>query len=253
VAIVAAAPCPREVTEFSHELGVPVGEVYGLFQTTGVARVNPPHAVRPGTVGTALDGVEVRLSDDGEVLIRGPVVMAGYRNLPDKTAEAIDSDGWFHSGDVGAFDDDGYLRIVDRIKELIISAAGKNMSPANIEAAVKTSGTLIGQVCCIGDARPYNTALITLDVEAAGASAAARGIADASLAELAVSEAVRAEVAAAIERANEKLARVEQIKRFTILLVDWLPGGDELTPTMKLKRKPIAAKYAAEIEAMYAP
>ena len=125
---------------FWRGVGVPLLEVYGLSETTGVATVNPPDAPRVGSVGTPLDGVEVRLSNQGEVLIRGPVVMAGYRNLPDKTAEAIDGDGWLHTGDVGVFDDDGYLRIVDRIKELIINAAGKNMSPANIEATIKASG-----------------------------------------------------------------------------------------------------------------
>jgi long-subunit acyl-CoA synthetase (AMP-forming) len=140
-----------------------------------------------------------------------------------------------HSGDVGAFDDDGYLQIVDRIKELIISAAGKNMSPANIEATVKSAGSVIGCVCAIGDARPYNVALVTLDPEAAAA----------------VDDA-EAAVAAQIDRANQKLARVEQVKRFAVLSGDWPAGGDELTPTMKLKRKPIAQKYAAEIEALYA-
>ena len=235
VAVVGAAPCPPEVVEFWHGLGLPLCEVYGMSETTGVATVNAPDAVRVGTVGRALPGVEVSLSDEGEVLMRGPVVMRGYRNRPDATAKALDDEGWLHSGDVGAFDDDGYLRIVDRIKELIINAAGKNMSPANIEATVKSAGSVIGSVCAIGDGRPYNVALVTLDPEVA----ATVGDPDAA-------------VAAQIERANEKLARVEQIKRFAVLPVDWPTGGDELTPTMKLKRKPIAAKYAAEIDALYA-
>ncbi|HEX6712321.1 MAG TPA: AMP-binding protein [Thermoleophilaceae bacterium] len=235
VALTGAAPCPAEVIEFWHGLGLPLCEVYGMSETTGVATVNSPGAVRIGTVGRTLPGVEVVLSDEGEVLMRGPVVMRGYRNRPGATAEALDADGWMHSGDVGVFDDDGYLRIVDRIKELIISAAGKNMSPANIEATIKSAGSMIGCVCAIGDARPYNVALVTVDPEAAAT----------------VSDPAAA-VAAQIERANEKLARVEQIKRFAVLEVDWLPGGDELTPTMKLKRKPIEAKYEAEIEALYA-
>jgi long-chain acyl-CoA synthetase len=235
VAMTGAAPCPAEVIEHWQTLGLPLYEVYGMSETTGVATVNAPGAVRSGTVGRALPGVEVALSAAGEVLMRGPVVMRGYHNRPDATSEALDGDGWMHSGDVGAFDDDGYLRIVDRIKELIISAAGKNMSPANIEATIKSSGSVIACVCAIGDARPYNVALVTVDPEAA-----------ATVADL------EAEVAAQVERANEKLARVEQIKRFTVLHDDWLPGGKELTPTMKLKRKPIAAKYAAEIEALYA-
>jgi long-subunit acyl-CoA synthetase (AMP-forming) len=234
VAVVGAAPCPPEVVEFWNGLGLPLCEVYGMSETTGVATVNAPGAIRVGTVGRALPGVEVALADDGEVLMRGPVIMRGYRNRPDATAEALGADGWMHSGDIGVIDD-GYLRIVDRKKELIINAAGKNMSPANIEATVKSAGTVIGSICAIGDGRPYNVALVTLDLEAA-----------ATVADL------QAEVAAQIERANEKLARVEQIKRFALLPGDWPVGGDELTPTMKLKRKPITAKYAAEIEALYA-
>jgi long-subunit acyl-CoA synthetase (AMP-forming) len=241
VALVGAAPCPAEVIEFWHALGVPLSELYGMSETTGVATVNPPDAIRIGTVGAPLPGVEVRLSDEGEVLMRGPVIMRGYRNLPERTAEAIDADGWLHSGDVGVFDEHGHLRIVDRIKELIINAAGKNMSPANIEATLKTSGELIGQVCVIGDARPYNVALITLDPEARRAFAERRGEA-----------ALAAEVEREVARGNERLARVEQVKRFAVLEDEWVPGGDELTPTMKLRRKPIAEKHAAAIERLYA-
>ena len=185
------------------------------------------------------------------MLIRADVVMTGYRNLPDKTAEAIDADGWLHTGDIGEIDEDGYLTIVDRKKELIINAAGKNMSPANIEAALKGACPLIGQACVIGDGRSYNTALIVLDADFAPAWAAQHGIEDTSLEALARNDAIRAAVQEGVDKANDKLARVEQIKKFTIVEGDWLPGGDELTPTMKLKRKPIAEKYASEIEAMY--
>jgi long-subunit acyl-CoA synthetase (AMP-forming) len=178
--------------------------------------------------------------------------MRGYRNQPEKTAETIDADGWLHTGDVGEFDDDGFLRIVDRKKELIINSAGKNMSPANIEAKAKASSPLIGQVTAIGDQRPYVTALVTLDPDAAPSFAERHGIADASLEALAGEQAVADEVQRGIDAANEGLARVEQIKRFRVLGADWEPGGDELTPTMKLKRKPIAEKYAEEIEALYA-
>jgi len=239
VAITGAAPSPAEVIEFWSLLGLPVCEVYGMSETTGVATVNPRGALRPGTVGVALPGVEVALSATGEVLMRGPVIMRGYRNRPDATAEAIDADGWMHSGDVGVLDEDGYLRIVDRIKELIISAAGKNMSPANIEATIKASGSLIANVCAIGDAKPYNVALVTLDPDAA----AGRSADDPE---------VLAEVDAQMQRANERLARVEQIKRYAVLPHDWLADGDELTPTSKLKRRAIAVKYATEIEGMYA-
>jgi len=196
--------------------------------------------------------VEVMIADDGELLCRGEFVMSGYRNAPEQTAEAIDSDGWLHTGDIARIDEDGFVTIVDRKKELIINAAGKNMSPANIEAAVKSGSPLIGMACCIGDRRPYNTALIVLDSDFAPQWAAQQGVTGASLAELASQPRMIEAVQAGIEHANDHLSRVEQIKKFTIVPGDWLPGGDELTPTMKLKRKPTAAKYAAEIEGMYA-
>jgi long-subunit acyl-CoA synthetase (AMP-forming) len=161
-------------------------------------------------------------------------------------------DGWLRTGDIGEFDEDGYLKIVDRKKELIINAAGKNMSPANIEATLKTASPLIGQACCIGDRRPYNTALIVLDADFAPMWAAKEGIEEGSLEALAREDRVRAAVQEGVDTANGKLARVEQIKRFVIVEGDWLPGGDELTPTMKLKRKPIGEKYERAIEGMYA-
>src|SRR5215213_8484890 len=246
-----AAPTPRDVLVFFHAIGVPLAELWGMSETTGVGAVNPPERVRIGTVGPPSLGVEMRLADDGELLVRGDVVMTGYRNKPELTADAIDSEGWLHSGDIGAFDGEGYLKIVDRKKEIIINAAGKNMSPANIESAIKGAGPIIGQIAVSGDARPYNTALIVLDSDFAPAFAAQQGIEGRSLEELAEEEAVVAAVQAAVDRGNEELARVEQVKRFTIVPGDWLPGGDELTPTMKLKRKPISEKYAREIEAMY--
>jgi long-subunit acyl-CoA synthetase (AMP-forming) len=214
--------------------------------------MNPPDAPRFGTVGPPIPGVEIKLDTDGEILVKGPVVMRRYRNLPDKTRETFTDDGYLRSGDIGAWDDHGYLKIVDRKKELIINAAGKNMSPANIEATLKSASPVIGQVVCIGDARPYNVALIVLDPDVAPMLAAKLGMAGASPADLASDERVRAVVAQAVEEANAKLSRVEQIKKFALLPDEWLPGGDELTPTMKLKRKPIAAKYAAAIEGLYA-
>jgi long-subunit acyl-CoA synthetase (AMP-forming) len=249
---VGAAPTPVEVLEFFHAIGLPLCELWGMSETCGAGSVNPPGAVRIGTVGPPAPGVEIRLADDGEVLVRGEIVMLGYRNKPEQTAETIDADGWLHTGDIGQFDEAGYLKIVDRKKEIIINAAGKNMSPANIEAHVKSASPLIGQACCIGDRRPYNTSLIVLDPDFAAAFAAQHGIEDSSLAALARHPEVVAEVQRGVDAANEHLARVEQIKKFTIIEGDWLPGGDELTPTMKLKRKPIAEKYEEEIEALYA-
>jgi long-chain acyl-CoA synthetase len=235
---VGAAPTPREVIEFFHAIGVPLAELWGMSETTGYGAVNPPDRIRIGTVGPAAPGAEIKLADDGEVLMRGPMVTSGYRNQPDKTREAIDDERWLHTGDVGEFDEDGYLKIVDRKKELIINAAGKNMSPANIEAKVKASSPLIGQVIAIGDGKPYNVALIALDPDVKPAYPDP--------------DAAQAEVQRGVDAANEKLARVEQIKKFKVLPDEWQPGGDELTPTMKLKRKPIHEKYAEEIEALYA-
>jgi long-subunit acyl-CoA synthetase (AMP-forming) len=249
---VGAAPTPVEVLEFFHAIGIEHGELWGMSETCGYGTCNRPGAVRIGTVGPADPGVEIKLADDGEVLVRGEFVMTGYRNNPDKTAEALGADGWLHTGDIGQLDEDGYLRIVDRKKEIIINAAGKNMSPANIEARVKSGSPLIGQAVCIGDARPYNTALIVLDPDFAPQWAAQHGLAGQPLEALAAEPGLIAAVQAGIDEANSHLARVEQIKKFTIIPGDWAPGGDELTPTMKLKRAPIAAKYKAEIDAMYA-
>jgi long-chain acyl-CoA synthetase len=248
---VGAAPTPIEVLEFFHAIGLPLAELWGMSETCGAGSVNPPAKIKLGTVGPPAPGIEIKLDTDGEVLVKSDVVMLGYRNLPEKTAEAFTEDGWLRTGDIGAFDEEGYLTIVDRKKELIISAAGKNMSPANIEATVKSGSPLIGQACCIGDRRPYNTALIVLDADFAPAWAAQQGIEQTSLESLAAEERVRAAVQEGVDAANAKLARVEQVKKFEIVAGDWLPGGEELTPTMKLKRKPIAEKYADAIEAMY--
>jgi len=248
---VGAAPTPVDVLEFFHAIGIEVAELWGMSETCGTGACNRVGEVRIGTVGPPSPGVELRIADDGEVLCRGEFLMTGYRNQPDLTAEAIDADGWLHTGDIGTIDADGYLTIVDRKKELIINAAGKNMSPANIEAAVKSGSPLIGQACTIGDRRPYNTALIVLDADFAPGWAQQNGLGDRSLEDLAAEPAMIAAVQAGVDAANERLARVEQIKKFTIVPGDWLPGGDELTPTIKLKRRPIAEKYAAMIDAMY--
>jgi long-subunit acyl-CoA synthetase (AMP-forming) len=234
VANVGAAPIPRDVLVFFHALGVPLAEIWGMSETCGAGSSNPLERIKIGTVGLPSPGVELKLAEDGELLARSKVVMAGYRNLPDKTAEALDEDGWLHTGDVATIDEDGYVTIVDRKKELIIDATGKNMSPANIEAALKGASPLIGQACVVGDGRSYNVALLVLDPDYAQT----------------VDDHERI-VAEAVEAANATLSRPEQIKRWTILGEDWVPGGDELTPTMKLKRRPILQKFASEIEAMY--
>jgi len=248
---VSAAPIPLEVLEFFHAIGIEIGELWGMSETCGVITINPPDRIKLGTVGPPVPGTDLRVAEDGELLCRSPYVMKEYLNKPEKTAEDI-TDGWLHTGDIGAIDEDGYVTILDRKKELIINAAGKNMSPSNIEAEVKVSSPLINNCVVIGDARPYNVALIVLDPDFAPIWAAQNGIEGRSLEELAGEEKVQAEIAAGVERANAKLARVEQLKKFRIIPGEWLPGGDELTPTMKLKRRPISDKYEAEIESLYA-
>jgi long-chain acyl-CoA synthetase len=246
-----AAPIPVEVHEFILSLGVPLCEGYGMTECTAVATINRPERMRIGTVGQVVPGSQVCIAEDGEVLIRGANVMRGYRKDSEKTSTAIDSEHWLHTGDIGSIDADGYLSIVDRKKELIINAAGKNMSPANIENAIAAHTPLAGPVAVIGDGRPYNTALITLDPDMLTAFGEKHGLAGESFADLAAEPQVRAAVEQGIEAANRSLSRVEQIKTFTILPEPWEPGSEHLTPTGKLKRKPINASYADKIEAMY--
>jgi long-subunit acyl-CoA synthetase (AMP-forming) len=246
---VGAAPTSLEVLEFFHAIGIPIGELWGMSETCGAATVNPPERIKLGTVGPPIPGIEIKLADDGEVMVKGDPVMPGYRNMPEKNAETITEDGWLLTGDIGELDEDGYLSIVDRKKELIINAAGKNMSPANIESKLKLI-PLVEQAVAIGDSRKYVAALLTLDPDGVEAWAAAQGK-DPEMAVLAEDPDLIGEVERGVKEANEDLARVEQVKRFRILPGTWEPGGDELTPTMKLKRRPIADKYAPEIEALY--
>jgi long-chain acyl-CoA synthetase len=252
-AVSGAAPVPKETLAFFAGLGIPITELWGMSELSCIATLSHPRDAKLGTVGKLLPGLEGRIADDGEFLVRGPLVMKGYRKEPEKTAEAIDSEGWLHTGDILEMDDDGYLRVVDRKKELIINAGGKNMSPANIEKTIKASCPLIGAMVAIGDARPYNTALIVLDAEAAGPQAEQRRLPDAAPATLAADPDVIAEIASWVAEGNAKLSRVEQIKRFRVLPTFWEPGGEEVTLTLKLRRRKIGEKYAAEIDDLYAP
>lgn len=244
------APTPLHVLEFFAGLGLLVGDIFGATETCACGSMGQPANFRLGSTGQAVPGMEIAIAEDGEILLRGQPVMQGYYNQPSKTAEVLTEDGWYYTGDVGRLDEDGFLWITDRKKELIISSSGKNMSPANIEAMIKSGDPLIGQVCVIGDARPYNTALIVIDSDYALAWAAARQI-DISAGELARHPAALAAIAAGVERGNQRLSRVEQIKRFSVLEREWPPGGDELTTTMKLKRRAVEQKYAGEIQQMY--
>jgi len=245
IAFSGAAPIPVEVIDFLRDIGLDMSEVYGMSENTG-GMTWEPHLVKSGRVGRAFPDTEVVTAPDGEVLCRGAIVFKGYLNDPERTREALDEDGWLHTGDIGEFDEDGYLRIVDRKKELIITAGGKNISPANIEAALKTI-PLVGQAMAIGDNKPYLVALLTLDPDAASVRFPGR-----SLADVAADSDVAAELAREVAEVNERFSRVEHIRRFALLGEEWLPDSDMLTPTMKLKRRGVLATYGAVIDEMYA-
>ncbi|MEV4579021.1 AMP-dependent synthetase/ligase [Nonomuraea jabiensis] len=245
-----AAPLPAEVQHFYAGLGLKVIDVYGMTETTGAFTGNGPSCYRLGTVGRAEPGVEIRIAEDGEILTRSPLNTRGYVNRPEATAELIDDGGWLHTGDIGTVDEDGFYRVVDRKKELIITAGGENISPAEIENHLKEH-MLIGQALAYGDNRPHPVALLTLDGEVAPGWAQARGIAFASLAELAEHPEVVKEVETAVEAANAKLARVQQVKKWALLGSEWTAETEELTPSLKLKRRIIHAKYADIIEGLY--
>jgi long-chain acyl-CoA synthetase len=247
-----ASAISPDILEYFWGLGIPVYEVWGMSETGGATTANAPGQTKLGTVGRAVKDMEIKIAEDGELLTKGPTIMRGYRNDPEKTAETIDADGWLHTGDIAEVDSDGYVKIVDRKKELIINASGKNMSPSNIENAIKAATSLVGQVVAIGDDRPYVAAIAVLDPDAAGAFATQHGFGGASQDELVDHPELRAAVLAGLKEGNEKLARVEQVKRLRLLPSTWEPGGDELTPTMKLRRKPIAQKYASEIDSLFA-
>jgi long-chain acyl-CoA synthetase len=246
----ASAPMPVEVARFFAGLGLAINDIYGMTETCGAATACGPGKFRLGTVGTALPGIELRIAEDGEVLMRGPIMTSGYHRRPDATAALLDLQGWVHSGDIGAIDDDGFLSIVDRKKELIITSAGKNVSPSNIESLLKES-PVVGHALAFGDNRPYVVAVLTLDGEVAPAVARAQGIEFTDLADLAAKPAIRAMVQAAVDAANARLSRPEQVKAFELLPTEWTAESEELTPTLKLKRRVVHAKYADVIDRLY--
>ncbi|GAC68530.1 AMP-dependent synthetase/ligase [Gordonia soli] len=247
-----AAPIAAAVHEFYLALGLPLQEGFGMSETGALGFTNVPTDIRVGKVGLAQPGTEARLADDGELLLRGPHVMRGYRKAPEKTKEAVDEFGWLHTGDIATIDADGWVTIVDRKKELIINAAGKNMSPVNIEGKLKSASPLIGQACVVGDRRPYNIALLVLDPDGARVFAQTHGLDQTSIAALIDNEELQRAVADAVSLANSQLSRIEQVKAYRILEAEWLPDSDELTPTMKLKRRGVASKYAEVIDDIYA-
>jgi long-chain acyl-CoA synthetase len=239
------------VGTFFAGLGLRIMDVYGMTETTGAFTANNDAEFRLGTVGRPLPGTEMRIAADGEIITRGPLNTPGYLNLPDRTAELLDADGWLHTGDIGAVDEDGFLSVVDRKKELIITAGGENVSPAMVENLL-VAHPLIGQGLVYGDRRPYLVALLTLDPEMAAAWAQGRGVTAGSLTELTEHPDVLAEVGAAVASANQHLARVQQVKAWQLLPAEWTADSEELTPTLKLKRRVIQAKYADTIDRLYA-
>lgn len=246
----AAAPMPLDVAKFMAGLGLKVYDVYGMTETCGAVTANGPAAFKLGTVGQANPGMEVKLGEDGEILVRGPVNTPGYHRQEDATRLLIDDDGWVHTGDIGTLDDDGFFSVVDRKKELIITSAGKNIAPSNIENYLKES-PLIGHAMAIGDSRPYVVAVLTLDGEIAPLAAQQMGIEFTDLADLARKPEILAAVQQAVDSANERLSRPEQVKAFELLPVEWTAESDELTPTLKLKRRVVNSKYADVVDRLY--
>ena len=248
-AVSGAAPIPPEMLEWFVGIGIPMSEIYGMSENTGPLTWDP-YEIKPGTVGRAMPGSEVKLAEDGEVIARGGHIFQGYLKDPEKTADALDEDGWLHTGDIGEMDEEGFLRIVDRKKELIITAGGKNISPANLEAALKMV-PLVGQACAIGDKRPFVSALVVLDADVAPAWAKSRGIDATDLATLAEHSEVVAEIERGVAEVMSQFNNAERVKKIRVMGEEWLPDSEELTPTSKLKRRGIHTKYEAEIEAIY--
>ncbi len=246
----ASAPLPIEVARFFAGLGLAIYDIYGMTETSGAATACGPDNYRLGTVGRAVPGIELAIADDGEVLMRGPITTAGYHKRPEATAALLDDEGWVHSGDIGAIDDDGFLSIVDRKKELIITSAGKNVAPSNIEGLLKES-PIIGHALAFGDNRPYVVAVLTLDGEVAPVIARMQGIEFTDLADLAAKPEILAMAQDAVDKANARLSRPEQVKSFELLPVEWTAESEELTPTLKLKRRIVHTKYADVIDGLY--
>jgi long-subunit acyl-CoA synthetase (AMP-forming) len=245
-----AAPISRSTLEFFLSLGVRVVEVYGMSECTGPATSSTPERYRTGKAGWIVPGTEVKIADDGEILIRGPHVFQGYLKDPEATAAAIDAEGWLHSGDIGELDAEGFLSITDRKKELLITAGGENVSPQAIEGQL-ASIPLVSQAVAVGDRRRYIAALITLDPDRIAAEAQAAGSEALDARSAATCARFLKHLEAQVEAVNGRLARVQAVKRFVILPGELTVAAGELTPTMKLKRRVIAAKYASEIESLY--
>ena len=246
-----AAPIARDTLDYFASVGIPIYEVYGMSESSGPATVSYPGVCKPGKAGVVLKGAELKIAEDGEVLMRGGHVFAGYLKNEEATADTLDADGWLHSGDIGTIDEDGFLQITDRKKELIITAGGENIAPQMVEGKLKAI-TLVDQAVVIGDRRKFLTALLVLDEESLQTAAAELGSPATNLAEASQCDKFKAHIESQVAQVNTQLARVQTIKRWTLLENPLTPETGELTPTMKLKRRIIHEKYADEIEALYA-
>jgi len=246
-----AAPISPELIRWYLALGIPMLEGWGMTESGALGTFTTVDAMRPGTIGRATEGVEVRVdAHTGELLMRGQNVFMGYLNQPERTAETIDKDGWLHTGDVGSVDADGYVRITDRMKDIIITAGGKNITPSELENELKFSPYITDAVV-IGDKRPYLTVIVMIDQENVEKFAQDSDVPFSNYASLTKAPEIQALIRAEMERVNKKFARVEQIKKFFLLDTQLSAEDEELTPTMKLKRKLVEKKYAPQIEAMY--
>ena len=247
----ASAPMPLETARFFAGLGFAIYDIYGMTETTGSVTACGPGRFKLGTVGQAQPGIEIRIAEDGEILTRGPVNTIGYHKNPEATSGLIDDDGWVHTGDIGELDDDGFLRVVDRKKEMIITSSGKNIAPSNIENLLKES-PVIGHALAFGEGRPYVVALLTLDPDVAPVVAQQLGLTTTDLAELAERPEIQAVVGEGVEKANERLSRPEQVKKWKLLPHEWTAESAELTPTLKLKRRIVHQNYAEVLDELYA-
>ena len=247
----ASAPMPLETARFFAGLGMPIYDIYGMTETTGSVTACGPGSFRLGTVGRAQPGIEMAIAEDGEILTRGPVNTSGYHQNPDASAELIDDEGWVHTGDIGELDDDGFLKVVDRKKEMIITSSGKNIAPSNIENLLKES-PLVGHALAYGESKPYVVAILTLDPDVAPVVAGKLGVEYADLADLAQKPEILGAVGQAVEKANDRLSRPEQVKNWKLLPVEWTAESAELTPTLKLKRRVVHSNYADALDELYA-
>jgi long-chain acyl-CoA synthetase len=247
-----SAPLAREIHEFFQAVGIPILEGYGLTESSAATHANLPGKVRIGTVGTALHGIEVRMAEDGEVLMRGPWIMRGYHGLAEATREALDAEGWLHTGDIGQLDRDGYLSITDRKKDLIKTSGGKYVAPQELEGKLKALCTYVSQVVIHGDKRNFVSALLTLDPVALKAWATENGLGGMAHEELVKQPQVKALVQAGVDKMNDQLPRFASLKKFTILPAEFSEAAGEVTPSQKLKRKVIETRYRDVLDAMYA-